>query len=116
MVGEDTEFLLAQWALWSRVNPGLTRGYPQRSPFAAPSVPDDLTISDAQAMKIDAAVSLLLQRDRVIGKAMTLYFFYRQNTSKVARRMRTSRRNADKWIAAGIAWVDGALVPEDFFA
>jgi hypothetical protein len=115
-VNPDTEFLLAQWAAWSRVNSGRVRGYPTRSAFESPTATDDIHITDDQALIIDAAIKKLLKRDKTIGKATVDYFFLRQNLSRLAARMNTSRRTAQCWVTSGVAWIDGVLILEDFFA
>lgn len=112
----DTEFLLSQWATWTRINPGKPKGYPKRSPFASSFSGSDLVITDDQAIKIDSAVKKLLNRDLEIGKATVDYFFCGKNLSLIARRLNTSRRTAEKWITAGVSWIDGALILDNFYS
>lgn len=106
---KETEFLLSQWALWSRFNTGKAKGYPTRSIFEEPRHHDDLVITDDEAMIIDQIVAKLSQKDQQIGYATSIFFFYRQNLTKTAERLDTSRRTAKMWITAGIAWIDGVL-------
>ena len=110
---KETEFLLSQWALWSRINSGKAKGYPIRSAFVEPSYCDDLAITDKVGMLIDEAMSLLMKRDRGIGNATALFYFYNQNMTRTAERLETSRNTARRWVEAGTAWIDGLLYDGD---
>ncbi len=107
---KETEFLLAQWALWSRIDAGIAKGYPTHSPHEKPGTRDDLAITDEEGMLLDKAVTKLVNRDKKIGNATRLYYFYQQNLSRTAEKLETSRGTVRLWVTAGTAWIDGVLL------
>lgn len=107
----DTPWLLEQWALWSRVNPGPSMELPSVTPYRRllGSTVKSPVIDDDTAMLVDAAVSRLVGRDASAGRAVILYHFTGGNVSGVAKRMRVPRWKVDIYIKTGICWIDGAL-------
>ncbi|GLS27754.1 antiterminator Q family protein [Marinibactrum halimedae] len=106
----DTPWLLDQWARWARSNPD-NIGYPTIEPFRRLLGSKGLSpaISDDEAMRVDAALSRLLARDSEMGEAVTKYYLYGGNLSRLARELKVDRRRAEVIVKAGTAWMDCAL-------
>ena len=56
-MSREVEYLLCQWALWSRSNSGKPSGYPCRAAFANSFRDCDLRITDDEAMVVDSIMS-----------------------------------------------------------
>lgn len=112
---KSTDWLLDQWARWSRVNPGVSLWYQSGSMFSrlTGTTLKSPIINDDEAMVVDHAVARLNVRDSEMAQALVVYYFSGGNTSHVARALDMNRRKADTLVKASRAWVDGVLARDE---
>lgn len=110
----DTQFLLEQWAKWVLSGGVASIGYPSIQPFRQllGSSVKGITITDDEALLIDATVARLKKRDPEMGKIVVTYYLSSaggMGVVKLAQHLKMPEKRVRILLEAGTAWVDGAL-------
>ncbi len=104
----DTQNRLAAWGHWVRSG-GVDLGVKGvnlavGSSVAMPVCPDD------DAMDVDRAVARLKQRDRMMGRIVTMAYLGQYSQARIARESGVGSRERVRYLlGAGEAWIDCAL-------
>ena len=102
--------VMVQWGRWTNLNSGMP-GYKGASAMFAQlsgSVLPDPIISDETALGVDRAVALLIDRNRLAGHAVSVYFICNVEThAALGRVLGCSRSQARNLLDSGMSWLDG---------
>lgn len=118
---KNTDWLLSQWALWSRTGSSKPKGYGEGVMFndvARLTKSKAVLITDDEGLLIDKIVAQLKIRDREMAMAIIIYYFSGGNASHVARVLSArseevvNRKRVDVLVKSGTAWVDACLFME----
>ena len=121
VLSNNTNWLLSQWASWSRRGNGEPRGYGEGVMFQEVlrlTRAKPLLIADEDALLIDRIVVKLTLRDSEMATALIVYHFSDGNASHVARVLsaqaneKINRKRVDVLVKSGTAWVDACLCME----
>lgn len=76
-VTSDVDFLLQQWALWSRCNVGISLGWPSVEPYTAMVTSDNRPtpqIQDATARVLDRMMAEFLVHNNLAARVTIAYY------------------------------------------
>lgn len=108
---EDTQFLLEQWGKWVLSGGVASIGYPCIQPFRQllGSSVKSLSITDEQALRIDATLAKLKKRDYEMGRVVITYYLSGTPVTKLADLLDMPLAKTRTLLQSGIAWIDAAL-------
>jgi len=106
----DTSRKLDEWVRWTRMGSVPRTGYPASSSYANKKKGMNiLSITEEEAMKIDAAIARLRQKDRETGEFLKRYYFEGCNLTRSAERVGIKRERARMLLAHGESFIAGKL-------
>ena len=106
------EYYLKQWGIWAYEARGLSVNYPSINAIERLRAkhPGGCSITDDEALQIDAAIAILCKTRPAEGDALAQYYLSKDSYRALARKMKKHPKAVSDLVNGGRMFIEGYLV------